>query len=1247
MAWTIDRSTGADVVLLTEIAAGPSATSTIYLPGTSTVVSNVLIDGFEWYVGTNIASLNGNGTTDRFIGSANSDLVVWDAGTLSNLLFPSISSLGRARLPSANATVALEIFDLGAGNDLLNLTANTASLAGGASPGVYNFAVTAYGGAGNDIIASGEQGDALYGDVGILVGGSDVIWGFAGNDTIFGDNGSTTIDEIAGAADTLYGGAGSDTVYGEGGDDTIDGDAGADTLYGGGGDDRVFGGADAAGDTLYGGIGNDTLYGGGGDDTLMGLSGLDTLYGGANADLFAYEPDNAQGAAPFVVRLWSGEGTHPGTTVSLAGGLGYSWSNDIMIGGTGIDTISLTNGNDILLFNTGDLTINGVDNPSNSGRFSEIEVVLAGGGNDIVQVNNATNGDVFDPLAFSLFGGAGADILVAALGDDLLVGHNPVGPAGGGDVDTLYGGGGNDTIFGDAFDETLSAAGAADTLYGGGGDDRIFANAGNDLVFGDSSETPSPGHDTLYGGLGNDTVFGGVGRDTLSGDAGIDTLYGGDGADSLLFSADIQFTPDGDDQVRILLGEAASPSSTLVLTGGGMSVSADFHYGGAGIDTLLGDNGANIVAQNTADISVDGAALPDLGARLDSVEVFVLGGGNDIVLLNDHGNSQLRAAAATVFGGAAADLIASGTGDDLLVGGDPAGSPSGERDEDTIFGGAGADTIYGDEEGDTATADGGADTLYGGTGDDTIFGNAGNDLLFGASGIDSISGGRGDDTAFFFADNSVVGNAKDDFVQGWDGEDSSIGFSFEGLTVNWSFDRFDGGDGEADTLVGTDRADVIVANTDDIHIDGVAQAANPNRLAGIEIVLLGAGADMLMANDPTGLTASGTVYLQSLTVSGGEGADTIVTGAGADVLWGELVGQTIGAAGDGSDYLAAGAGFDMLFGGGGNDWLFGGGDFDTAYGGEGNDTVYGGEGKDLIYGDVGDDALYDGDDALMYGGDGSDLLVLDMRDLGASESGLYGGDDVGTDGDDRVFVSGYYAKVASSLGAGNDIFISYAIGEDENGDSGDRVDSVRGESGDDLISTWFGNDRVEGGDGNDVIWGGAGSDTIYGGPGTDFLYGGAGDGDVLVGGAGIDYYYWSRTDGNDLIMDVDPEDPTPNPVPETGARVNALVVFPDFDTTEVSAGSDQLRNGTGVVETDGDLYDNAGGDDMVRLVDIDGAGGTMYRLDILSGAGAGNSVTFDQQDISVIMLWNNDAAAGTPVVQQYVWDPVDGRYELA
>src|SRR2546426_12314680 len=55
-------------------------------------------------------------------------------------------------------------------------------------------------------------------------------------------------------------------------------------------------------------------------------------------------------------------------------------------------------------------------------------------------------------------------------------------------------------------------------------------------------------------------------------------------------------------------------------------------------------------------------------------------------------------------------------------------------------------------------------------------------------------------------------------------------------------------------------------------------------------------------------------------------------------------------------------------------------------------------------------------------------------------------------------------------------------------------DLITGTSGDDVIQALGGNDQIDGGDGNDLICGGAGDDIIYGGArGAD-----AGQGDLLA-----------------------------------------------------------------------------------------------------------------------------------------------------
>ena len=62
----------------------------------------------------------------------------------------------------------------------------------------------AYGGLGNDQLASGNGIDVLYGD-----SGDDILFSGLGNDTMYGGTGNDAIGGYLGN-DTLYGGAGTD-----------------------------------------------------------------------------------------------------------------------------------------------------------------------------------------------------------------------------------------------------------------------------------------------------------------------------------------------------------------------------------------------------------------------------------------------------------------------------------------------------------------------------------------------------------------------------------------------------------------------------------------------------------------------------------------------------------------------------------------------------------------------------------------------------------------------------------------------------------------------------------------------------------------------------------------------------------------------------------------------------------------------------------------------------------------------------
>ncbi len=169
---------------------------------------------------------------------------------------------------------------------------------------VVDIPVEAYGGAGDDIIWGGDydcptcgvMGDFLFGG-----DGDDILRGFMGRNTIYGDQAggtctSLTCDDFLGGGqggDLLSGGPGKDKLEGKKGDDCLWGGADRDTEFGGPGEDNMFGGPDP--DFMYGGNGADAstacgmsgqhgMRGGQGSDHLFGQRHNDFLFGGGDFD---------------------------------------------------------------------------------------------------------------------------------------------------------------------------------------------------------------------------------------------------------------------------------------------------------------------------------------------------------------------------------------------------------------------------------------------------------------------------------------------------------------------------------------------------------------------------------------------------------------------------------------------------------------------------------------------------------------------------------------------------------------------------------------------------------------------------------------------------------------------------------------------------------------------------------------------------------------------------------------------------
>jgi serralysin len=132
--------------------------------------------------------------------------------------------------------------------------------------------------------------------------------------------------------------------------------------------------------------------------------------------------------------------------------------------------------------------------------------IMAGGGNDTITADNATN------------------YLRGEDGDDSVV--------GGSGFDDINGNMGADTINGGLGDDWVVGGKGDDQQFGYDGDDIVWGNLGNDTLDGGF------GADQVRGGQGNDVVNGGPGNDYVSGDRGDDTVTGGSGADRFHDSQD-------------------------------------------------------------------------------------------------------------------------------------------------------------------------------------------------------------------------------------------------------------------------------------------------------------------------------------------------------------------------------------------------------------------------------------------------------------------------------------------------------------------------------------------------------------------------------------------------------------------------------------------------------------------------------------------------------------------------------------
>lgn len=724
---------------------------------------NDTVDG-----GTGDDTVDGGEGNDRAYGGEGNDVV--DGGTGNDRVYGGAG--------------ADELYG-GEGNDYLYVDGDDTVIQGGdgvdrvyvqGSDGVdLNLADSevehAYGAGGNDALdGSGlTTNTSIYGR-----DGDDEITGGSGNDNVRGDAGSDTVDGGTGN-DRAYGGDGADTVSGGDGADRVYGDAGDDIVDGGTGNDRVYGGAGA--DELYGGAGNDYLYVDGDDTVIEGGDGIDRVYGQGSGDL------NINLANQSIEYAYGGAGN------DTLDGSGLT-SNTQIYGNDGDDTITGGSGHDTLKGDAGNDTIDGGAGNDKIYGGAGADTLIGGAGNDTLYI------DADDLAAGSINAGEGSgDNIVFQGTEDVTIDiadFNAEKASGGSGNDTITAAGvtAKATLYGKDGDDTVTGGDNADSLYGDNGNDIVDGGAGADRVYGGA------GNDIVRGGDGNDRLYGNAGADTLEGGAGNDTLYvdaddinygsisGGDGRDTLIISGSDDLTINVASLDSIESVTAGSGNDTIdgsTLTDNASLVGKDGNdtiTGGAGNDTIKGDNGADIV---------------DGGAGHDKVYG---GAGNDIVRGGD-GNDRL-------YGDAGADTLEGGAGNDsLYVDADDlaSGSVDGgdgidriyiqgtdgleiiltDYDVEHAYGNAGDDTLDGSSLTSNTAIYGraGNDTIKGGSGNDNLRGDAGDDLIIGGAGVDRLYAGSGNDT--------LDGGAGNDRLYGGDGNDTFVFDSGDGIDTVYNF----------------------------------------------------------------------------------------------------------------------------------------------------------------------------------------------------------------------------------------------------------------------------------------------------------------------------------------------------------------------------------------------------------------------------------------------------------------------------
>jgi Ca2+-binding RTX toxin-like protein len=222
-------------------------------------------------------------------------------------------------------------------------------------------------------IVSSSGNEALVGtpgnDVFKLEGGNHTITGNGGIDTIDFEDAPPSLGININLGNGVATGWGNDTftgitqAIGSLGNDTIVGSVDTTYLNGFGGNDSIVGGAHDS--TLVGGPGNDTIVGGAGNDDIAPGGGNNSIDGGGGYNAIDYRGLPGGVSLDLYVGAW-----HPGGfdtlkniqnvfTSDFSSTIKGDYTDNIIVGGAGNDTVMAREGNDVITGGGGNDLIDG------------------------------------------------------------------------------------------------------------------------------------------------------------------------------------------------------------------------------------------------------------------------------------------------------------------------------------------------------------------------------------------------------------------------------------------------------------------------------------------------------------------------------------------------------------------------------------------------------------------------------------------------------------------------------------------------------------------------------------------------------------------------------------------------------------------------------------------------------------------------------------------------------------------------